>query len=388
MRTIQMGVAAALAAATVAAQAADSRTIAECFDGVLPEATRSITDTEIGRASWSTVCSDDCGLGCCDEAGSCCGDDCCDSVGCCGSTCSTGCCCLENCGLLGQGILTYDACSDGCPLPGLLLGKFFCKSERGFDNFVSPMTNPIFFEDPRHVTELRTIFWQHNVPEAAGGGDVNLYALQVRARLSENVSLIAAKDGYIVSTNPLIDDGWADVDVGLKFSLLRDVANQRLVSAGVVYDMPVGTPRTLQAKGDGEFHLFVTGGTEILDCGHWISAVGGIIPVDDDASSHFMYWSNHWDYQVRKGWYGVAELNWFHWTDGGDNSLGLTGVEGFDAFNLGSGGVDGNDIVTGALGAKYKPNRTTEVGFAYEVPLTERRDIIDSRLTVDLILRY
>ena len=82
------------------------------------------------------------------------------------------------------------------------------------------------------------------------------------------------------------------------------------------------------------------------------------------------------------------EFNWFHWTDGGDDTLGLTGVEGLDAFNFGSGNVNGNDIVTGAFGAKYKPSPKYEIGVAYEVPLTDRRDIIENRLTVDLILRY
>lgn len=57
-------------------------------------------------------------------------------------------------------------------------------------------------------------------------------------------------------------------------------------------------------------------------------------------------------------------------------------------FNFGSTGVAGNDIATGAFGAKYKPNRHVETGVAWELPLTERRDILDNRLTVDAIVRY
>lgn len=348
--------------------------VAECFEGVLPDS--QATGVEVAQASWCDGCCDPCDVGCCGSVG-------------CGSCCdSCGACCLENCGLLGQGVLTYDPCGEGCALPELLLGRIACRTEGCFDDFISPMTNPIFFEDPRNVTELRGIFWQHRVPLAAGGGDINLYALQIRARLTERLSLIAAKDGYIVSDNPLIDDGWADVDLGFKYALYRDARNQRLLSGGFVYDLPVGSTRALQGKGDGEFHLFLTGGTEFLDCGHWVSAFGGVLPVDEVENSHFLYWSNHFDYQVRRGWYAVTEFNWFHWTDDGGDTLGVTGVEGLDAFNLGSGGVDGNDIVTGAIGMKYKPNRKTEIGVAWEAPLTERRDVIDNRLTVDLILRY
>ena len=321
----------------------------------------------------------------CCESNHCCSDDlsCSD---CCVNSC--GClACDKNCGLLGKGILTYDECAAAPVLPKKLLGCF-CHTERCFDDFISPMTNPVFFEDPRQVTELRGIFLQHRVPATALGGDIQLYALQLRARLNDKLSLIATKDGYIVSDNPLIDDGWGDVDFGFKYSLLRDTRNRRLLSAGVVYDMPVGTPRSLQAKGDGAFHLFLTGGQEICDCGHWLSAFGWDIPVDGNANSEFIYWSNHFDYQVRKGWYALTEFNWYHWTDGGSNALGLTGVEGGDLFNLGSSGVEGNDIVTAAFGMKHKPNRLTEIGVAWEFPLTDRRDVLENRLTVDLILRY
>lgn len=366
----------AFALVSATAGATESVSIASCFEGVLPAPT--VSDNEIGQVSWSTACGDGCGDVCCNTM-----DDC--GSGCCSCANAR---CAKNCGLLGQGILTHNPCGEPCVLPELLFGKLFCESEDCFDDFISPMTNPIFFEDPRNVSELRAFFWQHKVPRAAGGGDINLYALQIRARLTDRLSLIAAKDGYIVSTNPLVDDGWADVDIGLKYALYRNAREQRLLSAGVVYDMPVGSPRALQAGGDGEFHLFLSGGTQLLDCGHWVSGLGGVIPVDADENSHFMYWSNHFDYQVRKGWYAVTEFNWFHWTDGGANRLGLTGVEGFDAFNLGSGGVDGNDIVTGAIGAKYKPSDKYEFGVAWEAPLTERRDVIDNRLTVDLILRY
>jgi hypothetical protein len=150
----------------------------------------------------------------------------------------------------------------------------------------------------------------------------------------------------------------------------------------------MGTPRTRQARGDGIFNLFLTGGAELFDCGHWLSGVGGLLPVDGDANSSFVYWSNHFDYQVRKGWYGLLECNWYHWAADGDNRLGLTGLDGGDLFNLGSAGVEGNDIVTGAFGGKYKPNRNTEIGLAYEVPLTDRRDVLENRLTADLIFRY
>ena len=63
------------------------------------------------------------------------------------------------------------------------------------------------------------------------------------------------------------------------------------------------------------------------------------------------------------------------------------GVGGQDLFNLPASNVAGNNLVTKNFGLKVKPNRHTEVGVAYEFPMTGRKDIIESRFQFDLILR-
>jgi hypothetical protein len=100
-----------------------------------------------------------------------------------------------------------------------------------------------------------------------------------------------------------------------------------------------------------------------------------------------MYWSNHVDRKIgNTGFYFLGECNWYHWlADGG--AFPLT-VEGLDLFNLGSTGVDNNNIVTGALGVKHKPSGNTEIGAAWEVPLTDREDVLEDCFTVDYIFRY
>lgn len=256
----------------------------------------------------------------------------------------------------------------------------------GFNRFISPMTNPVFFEDPRTLTEARLIFLNHKVPIAAGGGDIQLYALQIRAAITDRLSLIATKDGYAVSSNPLIRDGWADIALGLKYQLLADACDQQLLSAGVVYELPTGSLRTLQGNGDGEYHLFVTGGTQLCCRAHWLSATGFRLPSAPLEESRSWYWSNHFDYEVCQGWYALAEFNWYHWISSGGG--GVAGVEGGDLFNFGSTGVAGNDIVTGAFGVKFKPSPMSEIGAAWELPLTDRRDVIENRLTVDVIRRF
>lgn len=288
------------------------------------------------------------------------------AAGCCSGTDG---CCDGGCGTSG-----------GFPRPALIQ-----KTDSCFDCFISPISNPVFFEDPRNLTEARFIFLNHQVPAAAGGGNVQLYALQLRARLTENVSLIATKDGFVTSSNPLIDDGWADLSAGLKFNLLTDPQAQRLLSTGFTFEMPTGMARTLQRNGDGELNLFLSGGQR-NGSNQLLSAAGFRLPMNTTDESQVFYWSNHLSRMVSPRAWILTEFNWYHWLKSGQD--GLAGVEGLDLFNLGSTGVAGNDIVTQAVGLKFKPHRATEIGVAYEFPLTERRDVIEDRINVNWIWRY
>ncbi len=261
------------------------------------------------------------------------------------------------------------------------------KSDHSFDEFISPMTNPVFFEDPRTLTEARFIFINHSVPNNLTGGDVQLYALQIRAALTENLSLIAAKDGFIVSDNDLIDDGWADVSAGLKYNVFKDAGTQSILSVGASFDAPIGSTRSLQGNGDGEFHIFASAGTEIFEDWHYVTGSGFRLPSNRNEESQVWYWSNHLDYQIAEtGFYLLGETNWYHWMRSGSSFP--VPVEGGDLFNLGAVGVAGNDIVTGAIGVKCKPSANMELGIAWELPLTDRRDVLDDRLTFDWIIRY
>lgn len=285
-------------------------------------------------------------------------------IGCCSQGCGRACCCCGKPRLLG-----LIAPSDPC-----------------FSGFVSPMTNPVYFEDPRTLTEARFFFLRHKVPQPAGGGNIRVIAMQMRAALTKRLSLIATKDGFMMSNNALINDGWGDVAAGLKYVLFSDPRSQRILSAGMTYELPVGSTRSLQGNGDGLFTVFMTGGAQFY-AWHVMSATGFLLPSDTAAESQIWYWSAHVDRRLGcSNLYWVSEFNWYHYLRSGRG--GIPGVEGGDLFNFGSTGVAGNDIVTGALGIKFKPSSGMELGVAWEAPLTSRRDVLDNRLTVDCIFRY
>jgi len=143
----------------------------------------------------------------------------------------------------------------------------------------------------------------------------------------------------------------------------------------------------LQHIGTGLFDMFLTGGTQIGTYSHFVSAAGFRLPTDPNVQNDQFYWSFHLDRRLPTvPLYGLLELNWYKWLT--SNAGGIPGVGGLDLFNLGSSGVAGQNIVTGAVGAKYKLSALNEIGIAWEAPLTTNRDVIASRLTADLILRY
>lgn len=257
-----------------------------------------------------------------------------------------------------------------------------------FLNFISPMTNPVYFEDPRNLTEARVLFLNHWLPGYMGGGAVQLLATQVRVAFTERLSLIATKDGYIFQgSSPLPLEGWANVALGLKYNLYANAAQQRLISIGSTYELASGSNSNLQGNGDGQFNIFATGGTQIGQYSHFVSAAGFRLPVDRAEQNQQFYWSWHVDRRLRQiPLYGLLELNWYHWMTSGTS--GIDGIGGLDLYNLGSAGVSGQNIVTAAVGVRYKFTPLNEVGVAWEAPISNQRDIMDNRITADFIIRW
>lgn len=87
------------------------------------------------------------------------------------ATSSSDCCCIPS-----DGFCDCDFYC-GCCNKARLLGVFV-PSDCRFDEFISPMTNPVYFEDPRNLTEARVIFLNNQVPGAVlGGGPCNCWRL-------------------------------------------------------------------------------------------------------------------------------------------------------------------------------------------------------------------
>ncbi len=150
-----------------------------------------------------------------------------------------------------------------------------------------------------------------------------------------------------------------------------------LWSVGGVYEIPMGSSRSLQAVGDGEFIPVPQCWSTLCDGNaHWLSTFGYRLPVDEFVQTSAIHWSNQFDVRMTKTLYLLSGFAWWHWVDDAQAGLPI-GVGGMDLFNLPTTNVTGADMLTQNVGMKYKPCGNFEAGVAYEFPLSQNHDVID-----------
>ncbi len=320
-----------------------------------------------------------------------------------------------------------------CTAAGLaiaVLGSTRIAPAAEFDDFISPVSNPVNFEDPRSNTEIRPIYVYHNLPNTfpasgtIGGGDVHIVAVQARIAVTDRFSFIATKDGYIwlrpeEDVRVLGEDvvtkknGFANLAAGAKYALYYDPAQRAMATLGLRYEIPLGDKGVLQGKvfkfnnaaadvstrGGGVMNPFLSGLWGI-DQFHLMAYTGGRIALND-ADSSFFDLSLHADYQIGN-LYPLIEMNWVQVVNGGDRLQPVTDAlgikfkqEGFDFFNLGAPDAEGSGVVTLAFGARYRildgldllgKTGGLDLGSAFETPLTNPGDTFGWRVTTDLVL--
>ncbi len=268
---------------------------------------------------------------------------------------------------------------------------------------ISPVANPIYFEDPRVTSELRPIFMQHWLPErfdfnggsVALDGEVRVYALQIRYALTEKLGLIATKDGYIEfkPKGALANNhsyGFADLAAGLKYTLVDDAENQLLITPGFTITLPTGDDEVFQGDGDGEWNLFVSA-AKGYDAFHVMGNLGFRIPNNFDDQTAQAHYSLQLDYRTCDYFIPFVVLNgWTILSEGNDRLLGAVplNTEMYDLINFGSTDAGGRTQITLGAGFRSQLTKDVDLGVAYEAGVTSLQGIFDSRLTVDMILRF
>lgn len=264
------------------------------------------------------------------------------------------------------------------------------ESDRAFCGFIGPISNPILAKDPRSLTELRGLFVNNWFPEGnsvLGGGELQAYGLQARLALTDRLSFIADKDGYasLHARNLPHQNGWLNINAGLKYLLVRDVENQTLWSVGATYEPPTGESKVFQRIGSGLVTAFTTFGQEFGDT-HVLLNGGYQFGLKEGNYSDFLYGQIHVDRRFFGWLYPLAEFNFFGYTSGGRNFPAGLG-EGDGLINFGTNGRAGRTFVTFAVGLKAQVTRNLDVGVAWDTPLGDK-NITSQRLLVEAIFRY
>jgi hypothetical protein len=274
------------------------------------------------------------------------------------------------------------------------------ESDHSFDGFISPVTNPFYFEDPRSLTEIRPIFIYQGTPSRNPifhGGDIEFFGVQGRLAITEQLSVVVNELGFISSEphNGTPDfqphTGFAELKIGPKFTFFRCDSTGTVAAAGLTFDIPAGPSRVQQNTGNLSLVPYLSAAQRLVHTPYGtlngMGTLGYNFATDNQRSDNF-FLSLHLDYDVGDlhRIYPLVELNWFAYT--GNGKARNLNFEGGDLFNFGSTSVSGSNEVSLAVGARFKINDRLSVGAAYETPLTVHNKIEDFRITADLIFRY
>jgi len=269
------------------------------------------------------------------------------------------------------------------------------------DNTISPVVNPIFFEDPRIGSEVRPIFMEHYLPSTFHfkggsvplGGDVQVFALQLRYAVSDRLAIIATKDGYIDfrPDNTLSHShGWADLAAGLKYALIDDRDDQFIVTPGFTITAPSGSTAVFQGRGAGEWNLFVSA-EKGCDKFHTTANIGFRLPNDWAAQTAQSHYSLQFDYFVHQYFIPFVAVNGYTVLSQGDHKL-LGAVplnaEMYDLINFGATDAQWSTQVTVGGGVRSRLTPALDLGASYEVGVVDPKGIFQARVTADMIWRF
>jgi hypothetical protein len=279
---------------------------------------------------------------------------------------------------------------------------------RNFSSFIGFMSNPLQNIDPRAVTEVYPIFGSAWTSEAGPvpRGDVQIYGMGITVALSDRFALGLNQGGYAdvhLSRNQrdrlaLLDplgrfrdveaggnrSGWLNLGGFFQYTLIQDVPNQFLLTAGLRWEAPCGSHDIFQGHGPAQLGTYLTAGKE-FGCYHVLATTGYHFPAGPGSDSTNAFYANfHFDRQTFGWLYPLVEFNCiYHVTSVG---LDLPARRGF--FDLNNFEASGN-IVSLAAGANAVLIRDRlEFGAVYTTSLATQRDFNFNGLLVKMVYRY
>ncbi len=281
------------------------------------------------------------------------------------------------------------------------------RSNRSFSNFIGWLSNPLQSIDPRSLTQIWPIFissWVNTIP-ALPSGNAQVYGAGLNVALTDRLSFGLNQGGYAAadfsSDRPglfrdrfgvLHDrrefagerEGWLNLGGFVQYTLIEDVPNQFLLTAGLRLAVPSGSSAIFQGNGPVTMAPYLTFGKE-LGKFHVLGTTGYQFPAGSGGRELSLFYANlHLDRQMFEWFYPLVELNWTYHT----TAVHLDTPTRFGFLDFGNFESSGN-ILTLAAGANAVLVRDRlELGAVYSTPLATQRNFDFNGLLVKMVVRY
>ncbi len=293
-----------------------------------------------------------------------------------------------------------------------LFPDFSCPGHSGrYEGFVAPASAPYLFEDPFITTNVSAWHIWHAFPNrmALQGGHLNVVAVQARLAITERIGFIATADGFtwIDPDLPLLNRGVGlnDIAAGFKYLLIDRPESGFALSPDLRVQIPIGDRDVFHGNGDG----ILLGGVSSAygyKGFHLLSHLGLTLPFDPDDSAAMLHGHLQMDFPIIEQIRPFAGMNWYHYLNDGDGSqkirtrvgtltidaanaaTGSKDIGGLDYAALGSSGIASKDIVTLTVGLRLPLTKHVSLSGAYEIPVTENKDVLAQRVTSNLMFEF
>jgi hypothetical protein len=264
----------------------------------------------------------------------------------------------------------------------------------------------LFNIDPRAATEMMPITgwtWFSTSPALPNGNAWIVPSAALTVALSERLAVGLNQGGYATvdlhrgQPRPFLDflrrlrnrsefsgerEGWLDLGGFAQYTLIEDVPDQFLLTAGLRWSAPIGSSALFQGSGPANLAPYLTAGKEFGNV-HVLANLGFQFPTGS-GETNFFYGSVHLDRQFFGWLYPVVEFNWIYH----ETTVPIDLETRFGFINFGDFESTGN-LVSTAVGADAVliPGKL-EAGAVYTTSITTQRHFSFDGLLLKMVLRY
>lgn len=258
------------------------------------------------------------------------------------------------------------------------------------------------------MTELWPIFgssWLSANKSVLPSGDLQVYGAGLNVALSDRLSFGLNQGEYAVARFerdretlrgrlglPVRDvdrggerEGWLNLGGFFQYTLIADVPNQFLLTAGMRWEAPAGSTQLFQGGANPAYlSPYLTLGKEFGNY-HVLATTGYEFPAGPgEATTNTYYFNLHLDRKI--GWlYPLIEFNYAHRTTSADLNI-ISPRHG--VIDLGTFTTTGDSLIA-AFGANavLVPGKL-EIGAVYLRPLSSQENFDLNGLLVKMVYRY